>query len=59
MEVSADEKLTLFFELLQYHDMGAKTNVGYGQFEAREKLKLDATNKEQKCKQLNKNFRKS
>ncbi len=62
VEVSADEKLTLFFELLQYHGMGAKTNVGYGQFEAKEstklevekKLKLDAINKEQKCKQLNK-----
>jgi len=59
VNVSADEKLTLFFELLQYHGMGAKTNVGYGQFEAKEstkleaerKLKLDAINKEQERKQ--------
>ena len=59
VKVSADEKLALFFELLQYHGMGAKTNVGYGQFEAKEsaklkaerKLRLDAINKEQERKQ--------
>ena len=58
INVSADEKLTLFFELLQYHGMGAKTNVGYGQFEAKEsakleverKIKQDAIQQEQKRK---------
>lgn len=33
IKVTADEKLTLFFQLLQFHGLGAKTNVGYGQFE--------------------------
>ena len=31
--ISAEKKLELFFQLLQFHGMGAKTNVGYGQFE--------------------------
>jgi CRISPR-associated protein Cmr6 len=32
-EVSADEKEELFLQLLLWHGVGAKTNVGYGQFE--------------------------
>jgi len=59
VDISADEKLLLFFELLQYNGMGAKTNVGYGQFEtkdskkleAEKKLKIDAIKEEQKRKQ--------
>jgi len=59
VDISADEKLLLFFELLQYNGMGAKTNVGYGQFEAKDskkleaekKLKIDAIKEEQKRKQ--------
>lgn len=31
--ITADDKLKLFFQLLQFNGMGAKTNVGYGQFE--------------------------
>ncbi len=45
VSVSADEKLLLFFELLQYSGVGAKTNVGYGQFEAKESAKLKAEKK--------------
>ncbi len=30
--IDADEKLILFAHLLQWHGVGAKTNVGYGQF---------------------------
>ena len=43
--LSADEKLELFFQLLQLHGVGAKTNVGYGQFEKKE---LSEFNKEMK-----------
>ena len=43
--VSSEEKLTLFFELLQYHGIGAKTNVGYGQFENKELAKFEAEKK--------------
>jgi len=32
LEISADEKEKLFLKLLQWHGVGAKTNVGYGQF---------------------------
>ena len=31
--VTAEEKEELFFKLLTFHGIGAKTNVGYGQFE--------------------------
>ncbi len=55
VRVTADEKLKLFFELLQFHGIGAKTNVGYGQFESKDaqkmmtelRLKKDALKEEQ------------
>ena len=31
--ISSEEKEALFLQLLQWHGVGAKTNVGYGQFE--------------------------
>lgn len=40
VKVTAHEKLLLFFELLQFHGLGAKTNVGYGQFEEKSAQKL-------------------
>ena len=43
--ISAAEKLKLFFQLLQFHGVGAKTNVGYGQFEAMDLAKFDTTQK--------------
>lgn len=43
--VTADEKLGLFFELLQFHGLGAKTNVGYGQFEEKELSKMQSERK--------------
>lgn len=39
--ISAGEKLGLFFQLLQLHGVGAKTNVGYGQFARMDKDQLD------------------
>ncbi|MBD3796900.1 MAG: type III-B CRISPR module RAMP protein Cmr6 [Campylobacterales bacterium] len=58
ISVTADEKLILFFELLQFHGLGAKTNVGYGQFQevsveqfiSKRKLKQEAL-KEQLLKE--------
>lgn len=43
--ITADKKLKLFFQLLQFHGVGAKTNVGYGQFEAMDLAKFDTTQK--------------
>lgn len=43
--ITADEKLKLFFQLLQFHGVGAKTNVGYGQFEAIDLAKFEANQK--------------
>ena len=40
--LSADEKLKLFFQLLQLHGVGAKTNVGYGQFKEKSDEELQA-----------------
>lgn len=40
--LSADEKLKLFFQLLQLGGVGAKTNVGYGQFEKKTSEDLEA-----------------
>lgn len=40
--LSADEKLRLFFQLLQFSGVGAKTNVGYGQFEEKTSEDLEA-----------------
>jgi len=40
IKVTAEEKLKLFFELLQLHGIGAKTNVGYGQFESKDATRM-------------------
>lgn len=40
--LSANEKLELFFQLLQFSGIGAKTNVGYGQFEEKSLDKFSA-----------------
>ncbi|SFV51939.1 CRISPR-associated RAMP Cmr6 [hydrothermal vent metagenome] len=40
IEISSEEKLLLFAQLLQFNGVGAKTNVGYGQFEAKSKEEL-------------------
>lgn len=47
--VTANEKLKLFFQLLQFHGLGAKTNVGYGQFEEKsvEKFSTDIRMKQE------------
>jgi len=41
LDVSADEKEILFLELLQEFGIGAKTNVGYGQFKAYSKEEIN------------------
>jgi CRISPR-associated protein Cmr6 len=43
--ITADEKLKLFFQLLQFHGVGAKTNVGYGQFESMDFVKFETNQK--------------
>lgn len=43
--ISADEKLRLFFQLLQLHGVGAKTNVGYGQFARVDEAQFDRAQK--------------
>jgi len=52
--LTADEKLDLFFQLLQFSGVGAKTNVGYGQFEEKneEDLKVEKALKEESQKSL-------
>ena len=46
--ITAEQKLKLFFELLQFNGMGAKTNVGYGQFESKD---IDKMLTERKAKE--------
>jgi CRISPR-associated protein Cmr6 len=48
--VTAAEKEELFFQLLQFHGIGAKTNVGYGQFEMIDLEKLKGTRLREKAK---------
>jgi CRISPR-associated protein Cmr6 len=43
--IRADEKLKLFFQLLQWHGIGAKTNVGYGQFARVDEAQFDKSQK--------------
>lgn len=47
--LSADEKLELFFKLLQFNGVGAKTNVGYGQFEEQTIAQLKQTQKQKQA----------
>ena len=44
--ITADEKLKLFFQLLQFSGVGAKTNVGYGQFKEKSITHLETKQKE-------------
>lgn len=39
----AHQKLQLFQGILEFHGVGAKTNVGYGQFEVKEEIKSQNT----------------
>lgn len=43
--ITADEKLKLFFQLLQFHGIGAKSNVGYGQFARVDEAQFDRAQK--------------
>ena len=53
--LTSDEKLKLFFKLLQLNGVGAKTNVGYGQFEilSEEQRKQEKANEEKMQKAAN------
>jgi len=52
--ITADEKLKVFFQLLQFHGVGAKTNVGYGQFEHIDVTKFDKERSAKKQEELEK-----
>lgn len=43
--ITADEKLKLFYQLLQFHGIGAKSNVGYGQFARMDITQFDRVQK--------------
>lgn len=54
--ITAEQKEELFLQLLSWHGVGVKTNVGYGQFKEYTKQDTNAFKKDQKNKRSNRDI---